>query len=93
MFYGAFDKIYNSAMTTVAVQDPPAEQYLPTIIMVNPNQISETTDVVVQGYVIGVEALDEIQLITEDETISYEAEFVEHEVIPDPSQPWEVTSH
>ena len=86
----SFDKIYNSAMTTVAVQDPPAEQYLPTIIMVNPNQISETTDVVVQGYVIGVEALDEIQLITEDETISYEAEFVEHEVIPDPSQPWEV---
>lgn len=86
----SFDELLNSEMTTVSVQEPPVEEYLPTILLINPAPISKTTEVLVQGYVFGIEALEEIQLITEDETISYEAEFVENEVIPDPTQPWVV---
>lgn len=88
LYIFSFDTLYNSAMTTVDVKAPPVEENRPVIFMYSPEQVSRTTDVTVQGYVFGIQQLDRIELITEDKTIPYEAEYVENETIPNPSDPW-----
>lgn len=87
LYIYAYDNLLNEGVTTVKIQDYPQEEYSPFMLWLEPTEISETTDVHVTAYVLDVQYMDTIQLITESKTYDQVGEFVENGPVPNPNDP------
>lgn len=75
LFLYAYDNLYNGGLTQVSFYAP--EAMIPQIYLYEPWDIAPSTEVPVIGYILGINHLDHVQLITGDQVIDYAPTFVD----------------
>ena len=75
LYLYAYDNLYNGGLTQVSFYAP--EAMIPQIYLYEPWDIAPATEVPVHGYILGINHLDYVQLITGDQVIDYTPTFVD----------------